>query len=69
MRFLWASHFIPYPPKSGMHLRSYNLLRGIAAEHEVDLVAFIQEAWLQVFYRSKSSIARGRKPWRIAAAS
>jgi glycosyltransferase involved in cell wall biosynthesis len=53
MRILWASHIIPYPPKSGVHLRSYNLLRGVAARHDVDLLAFIQEPWLDVFYPSR----------------
>jgi polysaccharide biosynthesis protein PslH len=53
MRILWASHIIPYPPKSGVHLRSYYLLRGIAARHDVDLLAFIQEPWLDVFYPSR----------------
>ena len=52
MRVLWVSHFIPYPPKSGMHLRSYHLLRGVAARHDVDLVAFVQESWLRIFYPS-----------------
>ena len=53
MRILWASHIIPYPPKSGVHLRSYYLLRGVAARHDVDLLAFIQEPWLDVFYSSR----------------
>jgi glycosyltransferase involved in cell wall biosynthesis len=53
MRILWASHIIPYPPKSGVHLRSYHLLRGVAATHDVDLLAFIQEPWLDVFYPSR----------------
>jgi glycosyltransferase involved in cell wall biosynthesis len=53
MRILWASHIIPYPPKSGVHLRSYYLLRGVAAQHDVDLLAFIQEPWLDVFYPSR----------------
>jgi polysaccharide biosynthesis protein PslH len=52
MRVIWASHFIPYPPKSGMHLRSYHLLRGVAAKHDVDLIAFVQESWLRIFYAS-----------------
>ena len=52
MRVLWASHFVPYPPKSGMHLRSYHLLRGVASKHDVDLVAFVQESWLRIFYPS-----------------
>jgi polysaccharide biosynthesis protein PslH len=54
MKMLWVSHVIPYPPKSGVHLRSYHLLRGLAASHEIDLLAFIQEPWLDVFYRSRS---------------
>jgi glycosyltransferase involved in cell wall biosynthesis len=53
MRILWVSHIIPYPPKSGVHLRSYNLLRAVAAQNEVDLVAFIQEPWLRIFYKSR----------------
>jgi len=53
MRILWVSHTIPYPPKSGVHLRSYNLLRAVAMENEVDLVAFIQEPWLKIFYSSR----------------
>ena len=54
MRVLWASHLIPYPPKSGVHLRSYHLLRGLAARHDVDLLAFIQEPWLDAFYPSRT---------------
>jgi glycosyltransferase involved in cell wall biosynthesis len=53
MRVLWASHIIPYPPKSGVHLRAYHLLRGVASRHEVDLYTFIQEPWLKVFYPSR----------------
>jgi polysaccharide biosynthesis protein PslH len=53
MRVLWASQLIPYPPKSGVHLRSYHLLRGLAARHEVDLIAFVQEVWLRIFYSSR----------------
>jgi glycosyltransferase involved in cell wall biosynthesis len=52
MRVLWVSHIIPYPPKSGVHLRSYNLLRAVAMQNEVDLVAFVQEPWLEIFYAS-----------------
>jgi polysaccharide biosynthesis protein PslH len=55
MRVLWASHLVPYPPKSGVHLRSYHLLRAVARRHEVDLVAFVQEQWLRVFYESPAA--------------
>jgi glycosyltransferase involved in cell wall biosynthesis len=53
MRVLWASHLIPYPPKSGVHLRSYHLLRGLASRHDVDLIAFVQEVWLKIFYATR----------------
>jgi polysaccharide biosynthesis protein PslH len=53
VRILWVSHIIPYPPKSGVHLRSYNLLRAVSIQNEVDLVAFIQEPWLEIFYASR----------------
>jgi glycosyltransferase involved in cell wall biosynthesis len=53
MPILWVSHLIPYPPKSGVHLRSYNLLRAVAMQNEVDLVAFVQEPWLKIFYASR----------------
>lgn len=55
MRLLWLSHFIPYPPKSGKHLRSYHLLRGVAAQHEVELFAFIEDPWLEIFYPSRAA--------------
>lgn len=55
MRVLWVSHLIPYPPKSGVHLRSFHLLRGVAAQHDVELVAFIQEPWLRIFYGSREA--------------
>jgi glycosyltransferase involved in cell wall biosynthesis len=53
MRILWLSHIIPYPPKSGVHLRSYNLLRAVSLQNEIDLIAFIQEPWLEIFYGSR----------------
>jgi glycosyltransferase involved in cell wall biosynthesis len=50
MRVLWLSHVVPYPPKAGVLLRAYNLLKGVAEHHEVDLIAFIQRPLLETFY-------------------
>jgi len=55
MRILWASHVIPYPPKSGVHQRCYHLLRAVASRHDVDLIAFTQEPWLEIFYPSREA--------------
>jgi glycosyltransferase involved in cell wall biosynthesis len=53
MRILWISHMVPYPPKSGHLLRAYNLLKGLAEKHIVDLVAFIQEPLLDSFFEDR----------------
>ena len=39
LKILWLSHFVPYPPKGGAFQRSYNLLRGVGAAHDVRLLA------------------------------
>ena len=36
---LWLSHFVPYPPKGGCFQRSYNLIKRVAADHDVHLIA------------------------------
>ena len=55
LRVLWLSHLVPFPPKSGALLRSYNLLRAVASRHDVDLVAFVQEPLLRTFYPTLSA--------------
>ena len=39
MKILWISHFVPYPPKGGCFQRSYNLIREVAKNNDVYLVA------------------------------
>ena len=46
MKILWLSHLLPYPPKGGVQQRSYNLLREVASQHEVWLLAFNQVSLL-----------------------
>ena len=50
MRVLWLSHVVPYPPKSGLLLRAFHLLKGVASRHEVDLVAFNQSPLMRALY-------------------
>ncbi|WP_136526861.1 glycosyltransferase family 4 protein [Geomonas ferrireducens] len=62
MRILWLSHLIPYPPKAGVLLRSYNLLLQLARVHDVDLLSFVQMGYLETFYPSyESGIADTRQ--------
>lgn len=42
-KLLMLVHRIPYPPNKGDKIRSYHLLRHLAAEHEVHLGAFVDD--------------------------
>jgi glycosyltransferase involved in cell wall biosynthesis len=44
MNILWVGHHVPYPPKMGALIRSYNLIAQICREHRVSLLAFNQKA-------------------------
>lgn len=50
MKILWLSHLIPYPPKAGVLIRSYNLLKQVATRNEVALAAFNQRALMGSFF-------------------
>ena len=43
MRILFLSRWFPFPPNNGSKLRIYNLLRGLAEEHEITLFSFSDE--------------------------
>ena len=42
MRLLFLTPQFPYPPHKGTTLRNYYLVAGMAARHEVDLLAFVE---------------------------
>ena len=39
MRLLFLTPQFPYPPHKGTTLRNYNLIAGLAARHEIDLLS------------------------------
>ena len=43
MRILYLVHRLPYPPDKGDKVRSYHLLRHLAARHEVLLGTFVDD--------------------------
>ncbi len=43
MRILFLSAWFPYPMNNGSKLRIYNLLRGLASEHEITLLSFADQ--------------------------
>jgi sugar transferase (PEP-CTERM/EpsH1 system associated) len=44
MKILYLVHRLPYPPNKGDKVRSYHLLRHLAARHEVHLGTFIDDS-------------------------
>lgn len=54
MKILWISHLVPYPPKAGVLIRSYNLVKQLGKRHELDLFMFNQKRLLGAFYPSQS---------------
>ncbi len=50
LKILWLSHLVPYPPKAGVLLRSYHLVREMARRNELDLLAFVQRNLLAPMY-------------------
>ena len=50
MNILWLSHNVPYPPKTGVLQRNYNLVREASKLGNVHLVAVFQKAILPIRY-------------------
>ena len=48
MRILFLSRWFPYPPNNGSKLRIFNLLRGLASDHDVTLLSFSQEPVVEI---------------------
>lgn len=46
MKILWISHVVPFPPKGGLFQRSFNLIKQLAIENDVHLVALNQNKLL-----------------------
>lgn len=49
-RILWINHFVPYPPKGGLLVRTNGLLEGVAKEHHVSLHCLIQPRILAPYF-------------------
>ena len=47
MRILFLSRWFPYPVDNGAKIRIYNLLKGMAAHHSVDLISFYEDEMVE----------------------
>ncbi|MFZ5979901.1 MAG: glycosyltransferase family 4 protein [Candidatus Zixiibacteriota bacterium] len=61
MKILLITHLVPYPPKGGVTLRNYNLLKETAAHHEIHMVTFYQRVHHRDEQELKHSIEEVRK--------
>jgi glycosyltransferase involved in cell wall biosynthesis len=55
MKILLITHLVPYPPKGGVTLRNYNLLKETATHHEIYMVTFYQ----RVHHKDDESLQEG----------
>jgi len=54
MKILWLSHFVPYPPKAGLLLRSYNMIKELSSSNQIDVIAFNQYNLMRTYYKDVS---------------
>ena len=66
MKVLWINHFVPYPAKGGLLIRTSNLLTACVIAHHVDLVALIQPRLVRAY---SPSLALGLERSRAALTS
>lgn len=66
MQLLFISRWFPYPPNNGSKLRIYNLLRGLAACHDVTLLSFADDQVSESDVRTLLSVCREVRvlPWK-----
>lgn len=72
MKILMLTPYLPYPPSSGGQVRSYNLIKNLAADHQITLfslikhdqeVKYIKE--LEKFCQKVRVFKRSEKPWTL----
>lgn len=61
MNILWLSHLVPYPPKGGNLQRSFNLLKEVAKENHIFLLAFNQKFLLRTPQMLRKSVEQLKK--------
>lgn len=49
---LWVNHFLPYPPRGGLIIRTNALIKEVAKHHDVTLVSLIQPRLVAPYFDS-----------------
>lgn len=68
MRILFLSNWFPYPPTNGAKIRIYNLIRELAADHEISLVAYARTFSIDEVQRQLPALSRYTKVIKVIPA-
>ena len=72
MKILMLTPYLPYPPSSGGQVRSYNLIKNLATNHQITLFSLIKHdeeikytKELEKFCEKVEVFKRSQKPWTL----
>jgi polysaccharide biosynthesis protein PslH len=72
MKILMLTPYLPYPPSSGGQVRSYNLIKNLAKDHQITLFSLIKHdselkyvKELEKFCSKVKVFKRSEKPWTL----
>ena len=72
MKILMLTPYLPYPPSSGGQVRSYNLIKNLAKDHQITLFSLIKHdselkyvKELEKFCFKVKVFKRSQKPWTL----
>ena len=72
MKILMLTPYLPYPPSSGGQVRSYNLIKNLAKDHQITLFSLIKDnnelkyiKELEKFCRKVKVFKRPGEPWTL----
>jgi len=72
MKILMLTPYLPYPPSSGGQVRSYNLIKNLAKDHQITLFSLIKDdeelkyvKELEKFCKRVRVFKRSGKPWTL----
>ena len=72
MKILMLTPYLPYPPSSGGQVRSYNLIKNLAQDHQITLFSLIKDnnelkyiKELEKFCRKVKVFKRPGEPWTL----
>lgn len=60
-KILWVSHFLPFPPKGGAQMRSFNLIKQLSQYHDVIFFCLVHEDVVLNYFDSLESAINASK--------